>query len=58
YPIEKLHKAQYVLFNFECPTESLEKIQESLRYNDAILRRLVIATKEAITEPSVMMESN
>ncbi|PLQ98923.1 30S ribosomal protein S6, partial [Francisella tularensis subsp. holarctica] len=46
------------LFNIECPTESLEKLQESLRYNDAILRRLVIATKEAITEPSVMMESN
>ncbi|AJI52292.1 30S ribosomal protein S6 [Francisella tularensis] len=58
YPIEKLHKAHYVLFNIECPTESLEKLQESLRYNDAILRRLVIATKEAITEPSVMMESN
>ncbi|MDE5041587.1 30S ribosomal protein S6, partial [Francisella tularensis subsp. holarctica] len=40
----------------ECPTESLEKLKESLRYNDAILRSLVIATKEAITEPSVMME--
>ncbi|ALB01617.1 30S ribosomal protein S6 [Francisella persica ATCC VR-331] len=58
YPIEKLHKAHYVLFNIECPTESLEKLQESLRYNDAILRRLVIAKKEAVTEPSVMMESN
>lgn len=58
YPIEKLHKAHYVLFNIECPTESLEKLQESLRYNDAILRRLIIAKKEAVTEPSVMMESN
>ncbi|GAB4223482.1 MAG: 30S ribosomal protein S6 [Francisella sp.] len=58
YPIAKLHKAHYVLFNIECPVESLEKLQESLRYNDAILRRLVIAKKEAVTEPSIMMQSN
>lgn len=58
YPIEKLHKAHYVLFNVECDTESLEKLQESLKYNDAVLRRLIISKKEAVTESSVMMESN
>jgi small subunit ribosomal protein S6 len=58
YPIEKLHKAHYVLFNVECATESLEKLQESLKYNDAVLRRLIISQKEAVTEPSMMMQSN
>ena len=58
YPIEKLHKAHYVLFNVECNTESLEKLQENLRYNDAVLRRLVVSKDEAITEDSVMMEKS
>ncbi|MBK2028536.1 30S ribosomal protein S6 [Francisella noatunensis] len=58
YPIEKLHKAHYVLFNVECDVESLEKLQENLKYNDAVLRRLVISKKEAVTEPSIMMETN
>ncbi|MED7789396.1 30S ribosomal protein S6 [Francisella sp. 19X1-34] len=58
YPIEKLHKAHYVLFNVECATESLEKLQESLKYNDAVLRRLIISQKEAVIEPSIMMQSN
>ncbi|MFC4891695.1 30S ribosomal protein S6 [Pseudofrancisella aestuarii] len=58
YPIEKLHKAHYILMNIECSADSLNKLQESLRYNDAILRRLVIATPEAITEPSIMMDAN
>ena len=58
YPIEKLHKAHYVLMNIECATESLDKLQENLKYNDAVLRRLVISKKEAITEPSLMMEAN
>lgn len=58
YPIEKLHKAHYILMNIECSADSLNKLQESLRYNDAVLRRLVIATHEAITEPSIMMDAN
>ncbi len=58
YPIEKLHKAHYVLFNVECDVESLEKLQENLKYNDAVLRRLVISKKEAVTDPSIMMETN
>ena len=58
YPIEKLHKAHYVVFNVECGTESLEKLQTLLKYNDALLRRLVLLKDEAIIEPSVMMEAN
>ncbi|MCF6807883.1 30S ribosomal protein S6 [Thiotrichales bacterium 19S9-12] len=55
YPIEKLHKAHYVLMNIECSQSSLNELEELFRYNDAILRRLVLTKKEAITEPSTMM---
>ena len=55
YPIAKLHKAHYILMNVEFDTKSLDELNESFRYNDAILRRLVINQKEAITESSVMM---
>lgn len=58
YPIEKLHKAHYVLLNIECDTATLEKLQESLKYNDAVLRRLVLSKDEAIKEPSLMMETS
>jgi small subunit ribosomal protein S6 len=58
YPIAKLHKAHYVVFNVECDTDSLDKLQAALKYNDAILRRLVILKDEAITEPSIMMETS
>lgn len=55
YPIVKLHKAHYVLMNIECDTKTLDELNHIFRYNDAILRRLVTNTDEAITEPSVMM---
>lgn len=55
YPIANLHKANYVLMNIECNQESLDELNEAFRFNDAILRRLVIKRKDAITEPSVMM---
>jgi small subunit ribosomal protein S6 len=55
YPIAKLHKAHYVLMNIECDTDSLDKLQYELKYNDAILRRLVLVKKEAVLEPSIMM---
>jgi small subunit ribosomal protein S6 len=54
YPIARLHKAHYVLLNVECNNHALDLLNESFRYNDAILRRLVIKTDEAITEPSIM----
>ncbi|WP_116963825.1 30S ribosomal protein S6 [Fastidiosibacter lacustris] len=55
YPIAKLHKAHYILMNIECNTEALNELNDSFRYNDAILRRLVLSTKGSIIEPSVMM---
>lgn len=55
YPIANLHKANYVLMNIECNQEALDELNEAFRFNDAILRRLIIKRKEAITEPSVML---
>jgi len=55
YPIAKLHKANYMLMNIECDTKALDSLNDLFRYNDAILRRLVINKKEAITKPSVII---
>ena len=52
YPIEKLHKAHYVLLNVEAPTEVINELETSFRYNDAVLRNLVMRTKNAVTEAS------
>jgi small subunit ribosomal protein S6 len=52
YPIQKLHKAHYVLMNIECSTPVLEELNSSFRFNDAVIRNLVISRKEAVTEPS------
>ncbi len=52
YPIQKLHKAHYVLMNIECSQEVLDELKNGFRFNDAVLRNLVIARKEAVTEPS------
>ena len=52
YPINKVHKAHYVLFNAECDKETLTELTSAFRFNDAVIRHLVIARKEAITEPS------
>lgn len=52
YPIEKLHKAHYVLMNVEAPAEVINELETSFRYNDAVLRNLVMRTKNAVTEAS------
>ena len=52
YPIQKLHKAHYVLMNIECTQNALDELTSAFRFNDAVLRNLVIARDEAITEPS------
>lgn len=57
YPIHKVHKAHYVLMNIECGKETLEELTSAFRFNDAVLRNLVIARKEAITEPSPLAKS-
>ena len=57
YPIQKLVKAHYVCVNIECDQPTLDELEHAFRYNDAVLRHLVIKTKKAHTEPSTMMKS-
>ncbi|MDO4442089.1 MAG: 30S ribosomal protein S6 [Moraxella sp.] len=52
YPINKIHKAHYVLLNIECNETTLAQLEELFRYNDAIIRSLVIRRESAITEQS------
>jgi small subunit ribosomal protein S6 len=52
YPINKVHKAHYVLMNIECEPSTLEDIKDAFRFNDAVIRNLVMSRKSAVTEPS------
>ena len=52
YPINNVHKAHYVLMNVEATQAVMDEIENLFRYNDAVLRNMVLRTKEAITEPS------
>ncbi len=54
YPILKLHKAHYVLMNVETSGEVIEELEDAFRYNDAVLRNMVIRRKDAVTEASPM----
>jgi len=56
YPIQKLHKAHYVLMNIECNGEALAELEHGFKFNDAVLRHLTIKMKRAITDPSPMMK--
>jgi small subunit ribosomal protein S6 len=56
YPIQKMHKAHYVLMNIECGTDTLEELASAFRFNDAVLRHMFITRKEAITESSPLMK--
>ena len=55
YPIKKAHKAHYVLMNVECDAKVLNELSSSFRFNDAIIRSLVLSKKEAITGPSPIL---
>ena len=57
YPINKIHKAHYVLMNIECDTETLGQLTEGFRFNDAVIRNMVINKKRAETEPSPLVKS-
>ncbi len=57
YPINKIHKAHYVLMNIECDAESLQQLTEGFRFNDAVIRDLVIKKDRAVTEPSPLIKS-
>lgn len=56
YPINKIHKAHYVLMNVECTPEVIEEIETAFRFNDAVLRHLTVKMHEAVTEASPMMK--
>jgi len=56
YPIQKIHKAHYVLMNIECDQEALEELEHGFKFNDAVLRHLTIKRTEAVTTASPMMK--
>ncbi|KAE9525730.1 MULTISPECIES: 30S ribosomal protein S6 [Testudinibacter] len=57
YPINKLHKAHYVLMNVEAPQEVIDELETTFRYNDAVLRNAIMRTKHAVTEASPMVKA-
>ena len=54
FPIGKVHKAHYILFNIECDQKTLAELTGSFRFSDAVLRNLVVKMDAAVTEPSPM----
>jgi small subunit ribosomal protein S6 len=56
YPIQKVHKAHYVLMNVECDGETLNELDHAFKFNDAVLRHLIVKMGEAVTTPSPMMK--
>ena len=56
YPINKIHKAHYVLLNVECAQDTLDELESAFKFNDAVLRWLTLKKKEAVTAPSPMMK--
>jgi small subunit ribosomal protein S6 len=55
YPIQKMHKAHYVLMNIECDQETLDELEHAFKFNDAVLRHLTMKETGAVTTPSPMM---
>lgn len=56
YPINKISKAHYVLINMACDNEALKELKDAFRFNDAVIRSLVLRVKRAVTEPSVLLK--
>ena len=56
YPIAKVHKAHYVLMNIECDAPTLGELEHAFKFNDAVLRHLIVAMREAALTPSPMMK--
>jgi small subunit ribosomal protein S6 len=57
YPINKVHKAHYVLMNIECDKAALDELTASFRFSDAVIRNMVVAMSEAVTEASPMAKA-
>jgi len=56
YPIAKMHKAHYVLMNIECNDATLNELEHAFKFNDAVLRHLIVAMSEPVITPSPMMK--
>lgn len=56
FPIQKLHKAHYVLMNIECDSATLDELEHGFKFNDAVLRYLTVSKTSAAVEPSPMMK--
>ena len=56
YPIQKVHKAHYVLMNIECGAATLTELEHAFKFNDPDLRPLIVAMDEAVATPSPMMK--
>ncbi len=56
YPVAKVHKAHYVLMNIECGNDTLTELEHAFKFNDAVLRHLIVAMREAVVTPSPMMK--
>jgi small subunit ribosomal protein S6 len=56
YPIQKIFKAHYVLMNIEVGNETLAELEHAFKFNDAVLRHLIVSMREAVTWPSPMMK--
>ncbi len=56
YPMQDVHKAHYILLNIECNQIALDELKTAFKFNDAILRNLIIKKKDAVTTESVMMK--
>ena len=57
YPINKIHKAHYVLMNVECDQATRDELETAFRFNDAVIRNLIIKRDEAITDQSVLAKA-
>jgi small subunit ribosomal protein S6 len=55
FPIQKIHKAHYVLMNIECDQRILDELEDAFKFNDAVIRHLVVSMSGAVTTPSPMM---
>ena len=56
FPLQKVHKAHYVLMNVECDGETLDELDHAFKFNDAVLRHLIVKMEAAVTSPSPMMK--
>jgi len=56
YPLQKVHKAHYVLMNIECDQETVDELDHSFKFSDAVLRHLIVKMTKAYTAPSPMMK--